>query len=183
MRRPPRNVAVERLMDARLVCYAYVGVALVESLLCVGAFFLAMAQRGYPIADLLYNKAFWADPPLAARDAYFSASAAYFFTLVLCQCAVHAFTIKTSRSSLCTHPWWKNPLTNAGALVGPSVALIVIYLFHGVRISRASPPPPFPPLPSCLLSAAHSVNPQSPNLSSPYSQFFTCRRVPLGYVG
>jgi hypothetical protein len=49
----------------------------------------------------------------------------------MCQCAVHAFTIKTSRSSLCAHPWWKNRLTNAGTFVGPGVALMVAYLFYG----------------------------------------------------
>jgi hypothetical protein len=44
---------------------------------------------------------------------------------------VHSFTIKTSRSSLCSHPWWRNPLTLAGAIIGVAVAVIVIYSFTG----------------------------------------------------
>jgi hypothetical protein len=75
MRRAPRNVNIERLVDARLVLYAYVFIAAVESLLCVGAFFLAMAQKGFPIGAVLYNREFVRLRPRALEAARKAGSA------------------------------------------------------------------------------------------------------------
>jgi len=131
MQEPPRNLRTERLIDANLILYSYGLVALLESLACVGAFLLYMAAKGYPASALLYQRAFWAAPPAAAAAALAGGVASYFFTLVLCQAAVHAFSAKTLRASLGEYPWWRNRLTNFGVLFALGVALLVIFPLQG----------------------------------------------------
>lgn len=62
MLEPPRNLITQPLVDVNMILYAYVLVAFLESMTCVGAFFLAMAYYGYPISTLLYNSSFWNSP-------------------------------------------------------------------------------------------------------------------------
>jgi len=132
MQEPPRNLQQERMIDASLILYSYVLVALLESLACVGAFFLYLAAKGFPISTLLYNRAFWAAPPTpAAQAALAGGISAYFFTLVMCQAGIHIFSAKTLRLSLCEYPWWGNSMTNLGVLVAGGVAVLVIYPLQG----------------------------------------------------
>ena len=128
---PPRNLKTERLIDAPLILYSYMLVALLESLACVGAFLLYMSAQGYPLSSLLYRRAFWEAPPADAAAALAGGIASYFFTLVMVQAGVHAFSAKTLRMSQLRYRWWGNSLTNAGVALAAGVAVLVIYPFRG----------------------------------------------------
>lgn len=82
---PPRNLRTQRLVDAPLIIYSYVVMALLETLVCVGAFMLSLLQDGYPASAVIFQANFWASPSDAATRAYRSAVSAYYFQLVLCQ--------------------------------------------------------------------------------------------------
>ncbi len=134
MREPPRDLQRERLVDGSLLLYSYGLVALLESLVCVGAFFLFMDFKGFPIASLLYNRAFWAAPQGTALAALRGGVGSYYLSLVLMQSCVHAFSAKTLRMSLFfspNFPWWRNGMTNAGCLVGVGVVALVCYPLQG----------------------------------------------------
>ncbi len=131
MLQPPRNLLRERLIDAPLLVYSYVLVALLESLTCVGAFFLFLAFKGFPIGALLYNRAFWEGASGEALGALRGGVSSYFWTLALCQAGVHIYVVKTLRVSLADYPWWANRLTNLGVLVAAGVCVLFIYPLQG----------------------------------------------------
>lgn len=131
MSQPPRDRSTDHLVDARLLCYSFVFVALLESLCCVGAFTLALTQRGFSLSSLLYERAFWANPPPAAASALAEGIAAYFFTLAICQACFHVYLVKTSRASVFTHGICRNYLTVIGSLVAICVSVIVIFAMQG----------------------------------------------------
>ena len=131
MQEPPRNLKTERLIDAPLILYSYVLVALLESLACLGAFLLYMSSQGYPVRSLLYRRAFWESPPADAAAALAGGIASYFFPLVMMQAGVHAFSAKTLRMSLLQYKWYANSMTNCGVAAAAGIAALVIYPFQG----------------------------------------------------
>jgi sodium/potassium-transporting ATPase subunit alpha len=140
MRVPPRDRALEHLVDGRLIVYSFGFIALLETLTCVGVFFLAMSQRGYPIASLLYERAFWLNPPPAAAAALAEGVSAYFFSLVVCQACVHVYLCKTSRASIFVHNICANWLTVVGSVVGIAIATLCIYPLQGAFFASGGMP-------------------------------------------
>ncbi len=131
---PPRDVRSEHMVDFPLVLYSYVFIGLIESLLCVGAFFLAMSQQGFPISDMLYNRDYWQNPPPRALKAYLQAVSAYFFTLVACQACAHIYLVKTRRASIFTHGPF-NWITPVGSALAVALAVLCIFPFSGSMFS------------------------------------------------
>ena len=128
---PPRDRKVDHLVDAPLLLYVGVLMPILLSLAACGAFFLAMAQRGYPLSALLYRSDLWAEPSPEAAAALASGVSAYFFTLVLTQAGVHAFLAKTNRTSIFVHGVCGNRVTLAGAAVALGVACLCIFPLQG----------------------------------------------------
>jgi len=126
----PRNLESEHLVDRALILYCYCLVAFLESITCVGAFFLALSQKGFPIGTLLYNAPFWRDPTPTAQAALRGGVSAYLFTLVACQ-GVHLYVVKTRRASMFRHPLLANQLSQLGVVVSLAVAILIIYPLQG----------------------------------------------------
>jgi sodium/potassium-transporting ATPase subunit alpha len=138
MRRPPRNLVTDRLVDARLLVYSYAVVGVLEFLVCTAAFFLTMNAYGLPGGAVLYRRDAWTagSPPFthggvtfsgqAQQDVYFRSVAAYYLTLVLCQ-AVHVFLCRTRAVSLCAQGVLTNRQTLLGVAAALAVAVSIVY--------------------------------------------------------
>ena len=140
MQQPPRDRMTDHLVDARLMCYSFVFVALLESLCCVGAFILALTQRGITLESLMYDRAYWAQPPPEAASALSEGISAYFFTLVMCQACFHVYLAKTSRASVFTHGIFRNWLTVVGSVVAICVSVVAIFAMQGSFFGTAGMP-------------------------------------------
>lgn len=108
-------------------------VALLETLTCVGAFFLFMSSKGFGLSSLLYNRSFWESATGPTLAAYRGGVSAYFLTLVLCQASAHIFSVKTSRTSIFSGGFnaFSNKMTNLGVLAAWAVAMLAIYPLQG----------------------------------------------------
>jgi sodium/potassium-transporting ATPase subunit alpha len=115
MRRPPRDIKKDRLVDGRLLRYSYLIVGLLETGWCLLSFFTVFAAAGVPGSALWnsFRTAWSADAaPLTTggrtftgaeqQTIYYEAVAAYYLTLIACQ-AWHVFTCKTRYVSLYEH--------------------------------------------------------------------------------
>jgi magnesium-transporting ATPase (P-type) len=140
MRRPPRNLKTERLIDRPLVLYSYLIIGVLETLACLLAFFTVFIYYGVPRSYVAYHRELWTtDSPSITLDdgtvltgedqsiIYRRAVAAYFLTLVLCQ-AVHIFLCKTRLVSITQHPIFRNRWTIYGVAFSLLVAVLAIYV-------------------------------------------------------
>ena len=141
MRVPPRDLARDRLVDGRLLRYAYLLAGLATTGACLLAYFLVMLIGGVSGSDLWqasargYFQSADSPPFRTAAGATLSGSqqlelvnaahAAYYFNLVLCQAWVNLYLCKTRVVSLCTH----GPLTNASSAAGSAAAMLIALFF------------------------------------------------------
>jgi sodium/potassium-transporting ATPase subunit alpha len=128
---PPRDRETDRLVDRKLIVYAFFTISVPLTLACVGAFFLSMTQDGYTISSLLYQREYWLNPPPEAAAALARGVGAYFFTLAVSQAVFHVFIVKTTRASVFTHNICRNWLTAVGSIIAICVAVIVIFVLGG----------------------------------------------------
>jgi sodium/potassium-transporting ATPase subunit alpha len=100
MSRPPRNMKKDRLVDWKLLRYSYFIMGILETVTCLGAYFLVFAIHGIPasvvgFSDRTYfqagaplltvgSRTFSADEQI---DILYEAHAAYYLNLVFCQIA------------------------------------------------------------------------------------------------
>ena len=142
MRVPPRDLTRDRLVDGRVLRYAYLISGVVASGACLLAYFAVFWLAGITAADLWQatTRGFFqgdGSPPfVTAAGATFDAAAqtavanaahsAYFFNLVSTQ-AVNVFLCKTRLTSVCVH----GPLANAhtGYAVFFAIACALFFVF------------------------------------------------------
>lgn len=139
MQRPPRNLKRDRLVDSKLLRYAYLIVGIAEFLTCTMAFFLTTNYYGIPGSFFLNNRNSWKEDstPLTVNGTVFTGQqqediwrrgvAAYFLTLILCQ-GWHVFLTKTRTMSLFKHGPLRNPQSLYGVLLAIAVACFFVYV-------------------------------------------------------
>jgi len=136
MRVPPRNLVTEKLVDYRVLIYAY----LQAGVIITGINLLVMFQVywSYGISpDEVFstqNKYFPSQDgsstlgftPEEQNEILAAVQASWFFTIVICQ-GVHVHVCRTRTQSIFTHGLFTNPVTWLGVGVAIVLASILVY--------------------------------------------------------
>lgn len=149
MDRPPRNIAVERLVSFPLLTYSYVIMGVAEMIICMGAYLWVFSHYGVPASEIFLldpnDGEVWRvqadlirDEPViidgvtydAERQADITrqANAAWYITLIMSQ-FWHIWFCKTRRISVFKHPGlYENRVTYYGVAVALGVMIICTYI-------------------------------------------------------
>jgi len=139
MKRRPRNSAVDKLVNARLICFSYLQIGVLQAMAGMFAYFVVLGDFGFAPWDLIYLNSIWEDDDalLVDRDgrllddsarnvALKSAQAAYFVSIVVVQWA-DLCICKTRMLSL-FQQGMKNWVLNFGLVFETALALLMLYI-------------------------------------------------------
>jgi len=138
MKRPPRNVKVERLSSWRLLSYAYPQMGAIEVLVGYLGYLLVYKYHGIPVSYLPFSSQYWQTgaPNLVTPghsfdaqqqiDIYRQSCTIYWFLIIAMQIC-HIYVSRTRTQSILKHGIFSNMTTNYGVLI--EIALIIIFIF------------------------------------------------------
>eukprot|EP00892_Ulva_mutabilis_P001291 jgi/Ulvmu1/11162/UM071_0046.1 len=151
MARPPRDIAVERLVSIPLLTYSYIIVGLAESLCCMGAYLWVFKHRGVSASDIFLldpkDEQWFSDAERISEDPdkivtidgeiytpetqeriVRESNGAWYITLIMCQ-FWHIWFCKTRRVSVFKHPGlYENRITYYGVFVALAVMILCTYV-------------------------------------------------------
>lgn len=155
MDRPPRDLAVDRLINGTIIRYAYLVAGMIEAGICLVAFFTVFWWNNVPASDVAFalDHDHFQTPgdqnvPLSVdcfvnaagtesckytfsgdqqENIYRQAQSAWYITLVLCQ-FWHIWLCKTRTVSIFKHGLHRNLVTWVGCCVSITTILIIVYV-------------------------------------------------------
>jgi sodium/potassium-transporting ATPase subunit alpha len=143
MKRPPRNLQVDRLVSKTMLVYAYLFAGIVETFSCLVAWIGVFLHFGVRLDDIFFSDYFKDDAPAYVTsdgntisperqlEIVAIAQSAYFCTLVLSQ-FWHAWMCKTRVVSIWKHGLFSNKYLNIGVVITLLVMLLAV-LVPGVQ--------------------------------------------------
>lgn len=139
MKRPPRNIKVDRLVSKALLGYSYLIAGVIETLACFLGFFIVFITENIPISSLPFTyETYWKEtsPDFVVGDRVITgpeqllimnrAQTAWFTTLVMSQ-FWHVWLIRSRRSSLLKHRVFNRTMV-LGCIVSVCILLLLIYV-------------------------------------------------------
>ncbi|EDQ86730.1 uncharacterized protein MONBRDRAFT_10758 [Monosiga brevicollis MX1] len=134
MLRPPRNIATDRLVSAKLLIYAYLQAGVILSIGCFLAYSWVFWSNGLSLSDLVFE-----DDDFAEGDDDFEgigpdrqdtilqrARAAWYLTLVIGQ-LFHLLNLRSIKTSIFKHSW-DNSITYFALALTTSLAILFVYV-------------------------------------------------------
>ncbi|KAL6750151.1 Na+/K+-ATPase alpha subunit [Haematococcus lacustris] len=155
MLRPPRDVATERLIDGRLLRYSYLIAGVLQSAVCMIAFFSVFWWYGISVPQVAFGidrgnflvpdgsssnldtTRGWGHQPRDPARHLLQAQAAWYVTLVMCQ-FWHIWMCKTRQVSIFRHGIFRNTVTLYGCVISLVVILGIVYIhgLHSIFLTR-----------------------------------------------
>ncbi|TDL17671.1 sodium-potassium ATPase [Rickenella mellea] len=121
LKRKPRDVKKDRLVDWKLLLHAYGFVGVLESLCAMSMSFWYLHRHGVPFSSLALRYGNW---PLLTNDLLFEAQSVYFFTLIIMQWG-NLFATRGRRFSIFQH----TPASNWYVFPAAAMALVIGIFF------------------------------------------------------
>ncbi|KAF8512193.1 sodium-potassium ATPase [Gautieria morchelliformis] len=137
LRRRPRNVKTERLVDWRLLLQAYGFLGVLESLCAMSISFWYLQRQGVPFSSLVFQFGNW--PTLTPEDLN-RAQSVYFFTLVIMQWG-NLLSTRCRKLSIFQHTPAKNWYLVPAMICALVVAIFFSYVpfFQNAFLTRGIP--------------------------------------------
>ncbi|EJF58252.1 sodium-potassium ATPase [Dichomitus squalens LYAD-421 SS1] len=137
LKRPPRNVKTEHLVDWRLLLQAYGFLGILEALCAMSMSFWYLHRNGVPFSNLILGFGNW---PGLTDELLFRAQSVNFFTLIMMQWG-NLFATRGRKLSITQHTPMSNPWVFAGAAAALCIGIFFHYVpwFHGVFQTRPVP--------------------------------------------
>ena len=142
MSRPPRNKKRDRLVDWRLIFFAWGNIGVIESVSAWCVFLWYMSQNGLPPHTLIFAWDKWpaSDPTvqyngidgLTCNQLLGNGNALFFCTLVLCQFG-NLLSVRTRRGSILQHNPFYGPNSNLRIPIGMVGAIVTILIVTRVQ--------------------------------------------------
>ncbi|KAF8486705.1 sodium-potassium ATPase [Gautieria morchelliformis] len=137
LRRRPRNVKTDHLVDWRLLLHAYGFLGVLESLCAMSMSFWYLQRQGVPFSELVFQFGNW--PTLTTEDLY-RAQSVYFFTLVIMQWG-NLLSTRCRKFSIFQHTPAKNWYLVPAMICALVVAIFFSYIpfFQNAFLTRGIP--------------------------------------------
>jgi len=137
MKRPPRNAQVDRLVNARLICFSYLQIGIMQAMAGIFTYFVVFGDQGFPPDELVFS-----DEPFyeedwevvfhdvmwewgRREDALIATQTAVFVAIIVVQWA-DLLICKTRLLSLFQQGMW-NYVLNFGLFSETALALVITY--------------------------------------------------------
>jgi sodium/potassium-transporting ATPase subunit alpha len=139
MKRPPRNSKKDRLVDWKLLSFAYLQIGVVQALAAVVTYFYVMYQEGwtpsrlvnfvriYSSTEILVDRFGNKTTSVMRNDSLLRAQTAYFVAIIIVQWA-DLIICKTRRLSLFTHGFFSNKQVIYGIIFETVLAVLLVYV-------------------------------------------------------
>jgi len=140
---PPRSMETDRLISTPLLLYAYTQIGLIETIVCLSAYFLAFLHYNINPKELFQNNYRYFDRHHTKDQNYISESghiftkaeqmevlasvqASWFLLLVASQ-AVHVFLCRSSIDSIFKYNFFSNKLSLIGVVTAAALSGLIVY--------------------------------------------------------
>jgi sodium/potassium-transporting ATPase subunit alpha len=135
MKRPPRNIKTEALVNANLIAFSYLQIGVMQALAGFFTYFCVLGYYGFAPSLLLDTGFDWGATNMLLlnagyilrQEALARAQSAFFVTIVVVQWA-GLVVCKTRRLSLIHQGMWHNKVLLLGLVIGTALACIIVYV-------------------------------------------------------